>query len=319
VSQDQDQDQDAGFDLPERFELRRVLARTDAEVLIQAYDHELEREVVLKVAGPAMEHAMRTSDGTDRALREARTLARVRHPGVPRVLDVLTCELGPLVVTEPVEGESLAQRLRTKNRLPLDEVYALGFALADALHAVHAVSVVHRNVCTESIILRPDDTPCLTGFRLAKFELGGSGTSIMYPGGTDGNASQSATFIAEDGRMFEAAASLLPAHPAPEQLMGLAADERCDVFGAGCVLYDTLTGTLAYPQDDPGARMPPEAPHKVAKGVPRKLSKVVMAALELRPAERLRTARELGEALKDAARGAGPMAWFKRRKGDAGR
>lgn len=296
--------------IPDRFEILEELVSDEVERLVSARDTELEREVVLKMPGPGMVNALRTVDGSDRALREARTLARVRHPGVPRVLDVLELPTGPLLVMEPVAGHTLAQELRTHQRLAPERAREIGIQLAQALAAVHAQGVVHRNVCTAAIVLRPDGTPCLTGFRLAKFDIGSTGTSIIYTG-RSGSASGTATFRREDGMAFEAAAALLPEHPAPEQLMGLAADERCDVFGLGCVLYDCLTGELAYPQDDPSTRAQPEPPHKRTRGVSRKLSQVVMQSLDLRPSQRLPSAQALEQALEGAAGSGSLFGWLR--------
>src|SRR6185295_18457358 len=98
-----------------------------------------------------------------------------------RLLDVMETPGGPMLVIEPVEGETLADRFERGGPLAPAEIQALGIRLCDALEAVHAVGVVHRGVSAENIVLRADGTPCLAGFVFAKF---GANTHSTMPGTT---------------------------------------------------------------------------------------------------------------------------------------
>lgn len=274
--------------IPDRFTVLEEIAHTDSEILLRARDTVLEREVVLKLPGAgARKHILGKSRERTRVLREARALAKVQHPGVARLLDVIETAQGPLLVMQPLTGETLAARLDRDTRLEADEVRALAIALCDALAAVHAVGVVHRGVAAENIFLQPDGQPVLAG--------------SVYAKPLDGVAMSSLNYRAGSADRQEAPA--LPAHPAPEQIAGQPADARSDLFGLGCVLYRCLTGRAAFDSDADGA-LPPE-PRKVVEA-PKDLSDAILKCLAHSPIARFQTAAALRDALAappTAARG----------------
>jgi hypothetical protein len=221
----------------------------------------------------------------ERALREARALAGVRHPSIQRLHDVLEDQNGPVLVLEPATGESLAARMDREPRLDPELVRRLGCELADALAAVHAAGAVHRDVSEDTVILRADGTTCLTGFRLAKPASLGASTSIQYD--------------PERALATTSERVALPAHAAPEQLGGEAANPRTDIFALGCVLYRALTGQPAPAGGiSDGARDPAR---RLAAGAPQSLVKLVLACLAQSPLGRPQTAAELRDGLRAVA------------------
>jgi serine/threonine protein kinase len=278
--------------IPDRFQVLENLRHGAGVVVVRARDNLTRREVILQRPVDALSAVWRERDATatEAELRAARALARVSHPGVVRLLDVIETSAGPLVVMDPVPGETLAERVAREGRLDAADVRRIGLALCDALAAVHAQGVVHRGICAGNVILRPDGSPCLVGFVFAKFDPHSGempGTTFVYVRG-DGPIRQSEIE--------------LPPHPAPEQMSGQAADARSDLFGLGWTLYEALTGTTPYPRDLAVETWgEPEDPCKLAQDVPKPLAKALLKCLQKSPLKRFASAMELRAALEAAA------------------
>jgi len=281
---------------PDRFEVLDTVAHGEGEILVRARDLLLGREVVLRRPAPDLARIWKTDRTViDAALRSARAMARVQHPGVDRLLEVIATEDGPILVLEPVPGETLSQRVARDGPLPPDDVLRLGRALADALGAIHAQGVVHRGLAASNIVLRPDGSPCIVGFVYAKFDgrcdENIPGSSILYP------------LCRNEG------ATALPPHPAPEQIEGRAADARSDLFALGWVLFESLTGTPPYPRDlDVERWTEPADPRKLVPEAPKALAQAIVRCVKKKPLQRFASASELRIALEaveqPAARGA---------------
>lgn len=266
--------------LPPRFEALEEIARSDAEILWRARDLLLQREVV--ISRPTRElGAIQDPADVERSLRQARALARIQHAGIVRLLDVIETSDGPLLVMEPVPGETLADLLAREGKLSPARVAALALELCRGLEAVHAAGVVHRGVSASNIALRADGSPVLTGFVFAKFGAG----EARVPGTTFVYATRDAG----------AEGPLAPPHPAPEQILGQAADARSDVFGLGWVLYECLTGSSPYPVEiECTAWKEPADPKPASKG----LADVVLRCLNPKPLKRYATAKEVRAAIE---------------------
>jgi hypothetical protein len=249
---------------------------------LRARDQTLGREVLLVRRPCAVQLDGRAS--VDRALREARALAGLRHPSIQKLHDVVEDEGGPTLVLEPVAGETLEARLARETKLEPEEVRRLGIELADALATVHAAGAVHRDVSEHTIVLRGDGSPCLTGFRLAKPATMSGATSIQYGQ------------VQESGSCKERV--VLPHHPAPEQLAGEAASARTDLFALACVLYRALTGREAMPDHLAGGWRPPTDPVRLVPGTPPVLAKQILACLSRSPIGRPQSAIEFRDALR---------------------
>lgn len=268
-----------------RFEVLEVLSSGVQGEELRARDRTLGREVLL--VRRTAESALLGPAASERAVREARALAGLRHGSIQRLFDALADDSGPMLVLEPVAGEALAARLARDERLPVEQVLHLGLELADALAAVHAAGAVHRDICEANVILRPDGSACLTGFRLAKLASLGVGTSIQYGHGGEASAASER--------------ALLPTHPAPEQLGGESAGARTDLFALGCVLYHALTGRAAFPALMETGWSAPADPARLVPGTPPALAKLVLACLARSPVGRPQMASELLEGLRACA------------------
>jgi len=261
---------------PERFDVREVLTRNEAEIVVRAFDRMLEREVLLKRLGPGA----RAHVGMDRrrAMREARALARVRNRHVLQLFDVIEEPIGPLLVLEPVAGESLADRVARDGAMPVDEALRIGREACTALDAIHREGIVHRGVSCSNLVQREDGSICLGGFSVAKPGSAMGQSSINY----------------RSGDSFKT--RILVPHPAPEQVAGQPADARSDIFGLGCVLFECLTGRPAFPNGITTGAAPDI--DKAMSNVPKPFRDVVRKCLSRSPIGRYPTAAKLTEALE---------------------
>lgn len=262
--------------LPDRYRCLEVLRDDSAEFLARAEDTVLKREVLVKAPGPGMRrHLLDVHDG-DRALREARALAKLSHPNVVKLLDVVEHDGAPILVLQPIAGETLSDRVARAGKLSALETARLGKSLASALSAIHAGGAVHRGIAPENVILGVDEVPVLVGFGFAKFASKTGASSIHY---------QTANETVDPEFSIP-----LPRFPAPEQILGSAADARCDVYGLGCTLEFALTGKEPEPQ---------RAHDPARKRDPSPLSTVLERSTMRSPLQRYQTAAQLEAALAE--------------------
>lgn len=277
--------------LPSRFQVLETLVAPDAAGLWRARDVLLGREVLVK--RPLAHEGLDEDAERERTLREARALARVKHASIGRLLEVVETEHGPLFVLEPLEGETLSDRLAIERTLSADSTRAIGIEIASALEAVHALGIVHRGVASGNILLRSTPTKesalVLAGFTFAK---SGPGVGGAIPG---------TTFVYRRGASEEREPIVEPPHPAPEQLRGEPADARSDVFGLGWVLYECLTGLPPYAIElELKHWRAPRSPRETNKGIPESLAAAVLKCLALSPADRFPSAASVKAALEGA-------------------
>jgi predicted Ser/Thr protein kinase len=225
-----------------------------------------------------------------RILHEARAAARVAHPNVATIHDVVEHDNRAFIVMEYVEGESLASRMK-RERLPIDRVIAIGRQLASALSAAHAKGVVHRDLKPGNVHFTIDGSVKVLDFGIA-------------------NAPRMATTIAPRISTFKASIltthSVQPGTPpymAPEQLLGRTVDERADIYSLGVVLFEMATGRRPYRETEAA-----DLKVAVANGAPRAdagdprvpvaLADVIARALAVDVDARYHSAAEVGAALE---------------------
>ncbi len=202
--------------------------------------------------------------------REIEALSRLQHPGLVRLLDGDGSGTHPFVVTELVEGPSLAEVLHDGPLTPA-EVHRLGAGLAAALGHVHAHGFVHRDVKPSNVLL-DGDRPRLVDFGIARAP---DGTVVTATGASVGTA----------------------AYMAPEQVRGRTVSAAADVYALALVLIEALTGRREYPGsavESAVARL--HRPPVVPDGLPRPLRRALTAMTRLDP-DRRPTAAAVAEQL----------------------
>ncbi|GAB4583905.1 serine/threonine-protein kinase [Nocardia sp. IFM 10818] len=155
-----------------RFEVLEALGSGGMGTVWRAYDLVLHREVALKeVLAAEGSTGGAGAAQRERVLREARALARIRHPNVVAVHHIVDspAPAHPWIVMELVRGRSLADRLEYGPMNPVD-VARLGQGILAALRAAHAVGVLHRDIKPANVLLREDGSPVLTDFGIAAVE-----------------------------------------------------------------------------------------------------------------------------------------------------
>ncbi|MBL9077519.1 MAG: tetratricopeptide repeat protein [Planctomycetes bacterium] len=244
----------------------------------------LGRRVAVKVL---QRHLTMSPSTIARFRREAKTIAALDHPGIVRVLAVGIDRDTYWFAMEFVQGCSLAHHitaLQEKQESPgpwTRRMVQLAANVADALHHVHELGIVHRDVKPSNILLREDGSPVLTDFGLAH---DAHAPSITMTGGRTGT----------------------PCYMAPEQISGAddEIDARTDVFALGASLYEMLTLERAFDGPTPDAVMrrviddEPLDARKRNVAVSRDLASIVATALDKDPGRRYQTAAALAEDLR---------------------
>jgi eukaryotic-like serine/threonine-protein kinase len=201
----------------------------------KASDTRLERTVAIKVLP---RHWAANAEMKQRFEREAQTLASLNHPHICVLHDIGSQEGADFLVMEYLEGETLTARLE-RGPLPLAEALKLGLEIADALDKAHRRGVVHRDLKPSNVMLTKTGTKLLD-FGLAKFVSQISSTSLTH--------SPTAFPTLPTSKDLTTPGTLLGTlqYMAPEQLEGLEADARTDIFAFGALLHEMVSGKKAF-------------------------------------------------------------------------
>ncbi|MEU8256471.1 serine/threonine-protein kinase [Micromonospora inaquosa] len=188
-----------------------------------ARDEMLHRDVALKeVVPPSWLAETEREELRLRTLREARTAARLNHPNVVRLYDVVHDRDSPWIVMEYVPSRSVQQIINAEGPLSPQRTARIGLAVLAALRAAHAAGVLHRDVKPHNVLVADDGRVLLTDFGLATFD-GGDGT-MTGPGTVLGS----------------------PQFVAPERAREGVSDARTDMWSLGATLYATVEGQSPY-------------------------------------------------------------------------
>jgi serine/threonine-protein kinase len=204
----------------------------------RARDAALDREVAVKVLP-----SLFTSDPQriERFIREARLLASLNHPNIATIHGIERTGGIHALVLELVEGETLADRLRSTSAqskrgggLPPADVVSIARQIADALEAAHEKGIVHRDLKPANVMIRRDGVVKLLDFGLAKGRM------------VDPHGAPSAVRPPDPSSTDAGALAGTASYMSPEQARGEPVDRRADVWAFGCVLYEMLAGRRAF-------------------------------------------------------------------------
>ena len=254
----------------------------------RARDTRLAREVAIKIlpAGFAANEQFRA-----RFEREAQTISSLNHPNICTLFDVGHEEGTHYLVMELIEGESLAERL-LKGPLPLEQVIRHGAQIADALGRAHRQGIVHRDLKPGNVMITK------MGAKLLDFGLARSGPDASPMQGLTTLATQAAP-LTQEGTILGTFQYM-----APEQLEGVEADARTDIFAFGALLYEMATGKRAFEgatRTSLIAAIVTGTPRPISELIPLTppaLEHVVRRCLEKDPDDRWQSAADIGNQLR---------------------
>jgi eukaryotic-like serine/threonine-protein kinase len=246
-------------------------------LVFRASDQQLERDVAIKVLPPGM---LADEAARKRFRREALTLAKLNHPNIGTVYEFGSQEGLDFLVMEYVSGVGVDARLGA-GPLPQKEVLRLGIQLADGLASAHEHGVVHRDLKPANMRLTEDNRLKILDFGLAQFVRHETDLGITAS-------------ISEDKKVT----GTLP-YMSPEQLRGELTDQRSDIWSAGAVLYELVTGQRPFPfvqvprVIDAIMNKPPEMPSALNPKISPGLEMAILKCLDKDPERRYQSAREL--------------------------
>jgi eukaryotic-like serine/threonine-protein kinase len=257
----------------------------------RAHDSRLDREVAIKVLPERM---AQDPVALLRFEREAKSLAALSHPSVLMILDFGQQDGVAYAVTELLEGESLRSRL-LRAQMSWKDAAEVGLALADGLAAAHSRGIVHRDLKPENVFLTSGGHAKILDFGLARRDALSSPPEETL---------QTETQMTEPGSVMGTVGYM-----SPEQVSGLPADARSDIFSLGCVLYEMVTGTRPFAGRTGGEtlaailRDEPADPARCGREVPPELTGAIRHCLEKQADHRFQSARDLAFALKSIPTG----------------
>ncbi len=271
-----------------RYDIERILGEGAMGVVYEGNDTRLHRKVAIKTilknaldSDSAKEYSMRFA-------REAQAVARLNHPNIVQVFDF--AEEGELayIVMEMVRGRELKSFFDAKERFDVKEVVHIMGELCEALHFAHEANIIHRDIKPANVMIDSQGRVKLTDFGVAR---------VTDTDRTISDRTQAGAIVGT------------PAYMSPEQIQGNPIDRRTDIFSAGVILYEFLsgakpfTGTGAWTIAKKIIGEEPPPPSTLNPLVSPLFDEVVAKALAKNLAARYQTARELGFALKRAFEG----------------
>lgn len=262
-----------------RYEVKEILGAGGMGVVYRAFDRELQEPVAIKTLRP---EAM--AGGTvalDRFKQEIRLARRIAHRNVVRTYDLGEQNGMYYLTMEYVEGTSLKQLIVSRGKLPVAVALTVGKQLCRALEVAHAEGVIHRDIKPQNIVVEPSGFLKVMDFGIARLANPPQGKGLTEAGVSIGT----------------------PDYMSPEQLSGAELDQRSDLYAAGVVLFECVTGRVPFEAETTWALVakhledePPD-PRTFNAEVPDALAAVVLKAMAKEPKDRFATASEMHDAL----------------------
>lgn len=266
-----------------QYELRERLGRGGMAEVYKAYQASMDRFVAVKVM---LGHLAEDEQFVERFKREAQAVGKLRHGNIVQVFDFGVEQDVYYMVMEYIQGKNLKSYIQQEGALSLGAALKLSSQLTDALDYAHKAGMVHRDVKPANIMFMDNSYKhlVLTDFGIARI-VGQSGLTA------------SGAFVGT------------PAYISPEAARGESVDERSDLYSAGIILYEMLTGRVPYDADTPvgvimkhiNAPLPTRKDY--GRDVPDSIERIVLKSLSKDPAQRYLTADEMKTALDGAFQG----------------
>jgi serine/threonine protein kinase len=264
-----------------RYTIVKKLGAGAFGTVYKARDSRLDRMVAIKtirLEGLAASQAG-LKEMTDRFQREAKTAAKLKHPGIVTIHDYGEADGLTYIAMEFIDGIGIDHILAETGRMPIERAAALGAQIAEALDYAHAHGVVHRDIKPANIMIEPGDRVKVTDFGIAK------------PG-------DSAEHLTMTGSLLGT-----PSYMSPEQAKGQKLDGRSDLFSVGCVLYEMVAGKKAFRGESITALLfkiiseEPPSLREFDPKIPDEMLRIISKALQKSPDARYQSGKEMAEDL----------------------
>ncbi|MBC8023059.1 MAG: protein kinase [Burkholderiales bacterium] len=266
-----------------KYRITRPLGKGAMGMVYEGFDPVIERKVAIKTILAEYLDAADMEEAVARFKREAQAGGRLQHPGIVGVYEYGGDDAMAFIVMEYVEGEELKRMLTGGKRFELIEIFEIMKQLLGALDYSHKQGVVHRDIKPANLMVMPGPKVKVMDFGIARL----ASSSLTQVGTVVGT----------------------PTHMSPEQLMGLTADGRADLWGCGVILYELLTGVSPFLAETPATVMhkvlqtDPPKPSAINAALPPGFDGVIARALAKKADERFQNAREFQAALLQALQG----------------
>jgi len=258
-----------------RYTILGMVGKGGMGVLYRAHDDVLERDVALKMMLVDFSH---DTSARERFLREARAVARLAHRNVVTIHELGEVDGTPYIVMEFLGGRDLDALMKADVQLSLVQKLEIASQVCEGLAYAHEQGIVHRDIKPGNVRVLDDGTVKILDFGIAKFAM----SSVTQTGTVMGT----------------------PSYMAPEQIMGQPIDGRSDLFSAGVLLYELLSGTKPFQGDSPTAVVyqimngEPVPLQKAIPDLPEPINDIVAHALRKNPEERYGKAKQMAADLQ---------------------
>jgi serine/threonine protein kinase len=269
---------DAQSLLGERYRVIRKIGEGSAGQVFQVADTVLDRIIAVKF----LNQKQTATDEDSKRWQEARFMSRLNHPGIAQIYEIGELQEQRFIMMEWIDGLPLTEAWKN---MPLQQRLSIYLNVLDAVAAAHERGIIHRDIKPSNILVNSGGKPKILDFGIAiETEYLSESEQSVYRG--------------------------TPAYTAPEQITKpVQIFPSTDVFALGVLLYELLTDTLPFKQNDPQKLFNairneyPELPNAIQEKVPISLQNICLKALEKDPKERYATARDLANDISRFLRG----------------
>lgn len=264
-----------------KYEIRRELGRGAMGIVYEGFDPYIERPVAIKTIQKTLIDQSEASEIFSRFRREAQAAGRLTHPNIVAIYEYGEEGDMAFIAMELLDGVELKEYFDKAKRFQLNEGVSIMLQLLEALEYSHERGVVHRDIKPSNILIAKNGKIKIADFGIAKIES----SDLTHVGTILGT----------------------PSYMSPEQFLGLVADRRSDLYSAGVILYQLLTGERPFTGSNMSIIMhkvlhqAPVPPGQLNPVISQAMDEVVKKALSKRPEDRFQTAGQFMEALKLAS------------------
>ncbi|MFZ2053676.1 MAG: protein kinase [Candidatus Aminicenantales bacterium] len=251
----------------ERFKIIEELGTGNLGTVYRVFDKAMERELALKSIKPEIAEKKDVFEGFNREMKVERGIV---HKNIARIFELSAMMETPFITMEYVPGQNLKSVIKGKKRLPVVEAFAVAKHLFNGLAEAHRQGAFHLDLRPDNVMIDKDGTAKIMDLGIARL-FRSKGITRVVAG--------------------------MPQYMSPEQLEGQEADGRSDIYAAGAIFYEMLTGSL------PPVGQTPRNPRELNPGIPTELSLLVLKCLEKDKETRYKTAKAVWAELEQMETG----------------